>query len=95
MSKIAVLDPVSEGSDEVLPLPPRLDSVKGKSIGVRVHWTRFDAFAQRVEEVLREKYGAAKTLHIEGRGISVQPKRAAEWNQWMAGSDAAIVGLAA
>lgn len=95
MAKIAVLDPTSEASGEALRLPPRLDSVRGKSIGVRVHWTRFDAFAERVEELLRQRYGAARTPRIEGRAITMQPRRSSEWATWLAQSDAAIVGLAA
>lgn len=94
MAKIGFLDPTSDFPKTLKRLPPRLDSVRGKTIGIRVHWTRFDAYAERAEKLLAELYGA-KTSRIEGRGITQIASRAQEWANWASQIDAAIVGLAA
>lgn len=94
MPRIGVLDPTSEPPKESKRIPPRFESLKGKTIGVRVHWTRFDSYAERMEELLREKHQATP-LRIEGRGITQLAHRAQEWENWASQLDGAIVGLAA
>jgi len=91
MTKIRVLDPTAAPPEGRAGLPPPLDSLQGKRIGLNVHWAKFDIFASQVAVLLRERHGVAATPRME-RPFIDNPQMLLEWLQ---GCDAAIIGLGA
>lgn len=98
MPSLFVLEPTGESTAKPTKLSPRLKDLNGKSLGFRVHWSRFAAFSERLEELLKQRYQFKDTPHIEGQPtheIHTSGHMREEWADFQRQSDAAIIGLAA
>ncbi|MFH1486284.1 MAG: hypothetical protein ABIH46_09455 [Chloroflexota bacterium] len=98
MPSVFVLDPTGEPTAKPTKLSPRVADLNGKSLGFRVHWSRFAAFSERLEELLKQKYQLKDTPHIEGQPgheIHTSGHMREEWAEFQRKSDTAIIGLAA
>ncbi len=93
-----VLSPWAEADPVPLKgLAPRLDKLDGKKIGLLQNSKRA---APRIidvtERLLREKYPKIQISKFEGRTFSVsslEPKRRAEFEDWLKGVDAIIAAV--
>jgi len=58
-----ILDPTGFDSQPPKPMAKRLDSLKGKTIGLLdIGFPNGGVFLDRVEELLKSKYGVAETM---------------------------------
>ncbi len=66
MAFIEVLDPTMEGPKVRRKLAPRVESVDGRNVGLRIFWSRFDIFMKRFEELLRKRYRIGEMVKYYG-----------------------------
>lgn len=99
MAKIEFLDPTMSSSASAHELAPRVETVNGKTVGLRVQWTRFELFMDRFEELLQERYQPEGIVRISGKTAGklmdkagMASPRAEEFFQK---ADWAVLGLAA
>src|SRR5690348_7376716 len=101
---IAILSPQPEPETRVGVLAPRLPHLKGAYVGFRIQWLNYEIFASRLEHRLQELEVLEGTkrwelMHEKRQLAYYSPEaaanRQAEFNEFAAGLDAAIVGLAA
>ena len=71
MTRVLVIDPVAPPPQDVKQAAPRTADLRGKVIGVRSYWPNFLVFVERLQELLRQRAGAA-----EVRIMSVEEERA-------------------
>jgi len=59
MSTIDILSPVSLGPSDAKPLTPRLATLRGKVLGIRVDraWRSFQQYADELARLARERLG--------------------------------------
>ena len=93
---IRVLDPTAAGPGDTIPLVPRLPSLEGKLLGIRVDraWQSFSHFAGNVADLARQRL-RVRDVYVFDPGIRVGTTE--EERRKVAGFvravDAAIVGL--
>ncbi len=94
---IHVLDPTMPAPRLSRGLAPRVDTVNGKTVGLRVRWTRFEAFMDRFHELLQERYSPASVawsneeLTRTRKGAKGSPGAETFFNS----AECAVLGLAA
>jgi hypothetical protein len=99
-----IISPRPAAGDEVMPLAPRLPSLRGAYVGLRIQWINYEQFASRIEQRLLDSQVLEGTKRwewmLEKRILAYYSPEAAasrqkEFDEFAAGLDAAIVGLAA
>ncbi|MBM4266676.1 MAG: hypothetical protein FJ144_08705 [Deltaproteobacteria bacterium] len=96
MAQIEILSPVSLGSAEVRPLAPRLDSLRGKRIGIRRDdtWRSFEIFAEELGRLFRERLDVAEVVMFDPQlRIGTPEDESARVEEFARSVDAAVVGL--
>ena len=96
MATIEVLSPVALGPTDVKPLAPRLPSLRGKVLGIRVDraWRSFLEFADELARLARERLGVGDIVVFDPEARIGTPEAESEKMADFARTvDAAIVGL--
>ena len=96
MATIQILSPVSLGPADAHPLSPRLPSLRGKVLGVRVDraWQSFLQFADELDALARAEAGVREVVLFDPEARIGSPE--AESYKVVAFArrvDAAVVGL--
>jgi hypothetical protein len=93
---VRILDPTVAGPRTVVPAVPRLPSLRGKLLGIRVDraWQSFNRFAGHVADLARARLGV-RDVYVFDPGIRVgtteEERRKVEG--FVRAVDAAVVGL--
>ncbi len=96
MAAIDILSPVALGPTDVRPLAPRLSSLRGRVLGIRVDraWQSFHRFADELATLARTALGAREVILFDPEARIGSPE--AESDKVLAFArrvDAAVVGL--
>lgn len=97
MSKmIELLDPTMPGPTAARDLAPRVETVNGKTVGLRVRWTRYEVFMDRFEELLQERYEPEAIVRL-GQELTAYKagKASPRADEFFERADWAVLGLAA
>ena len=96
METIDILSPVALGPAETKPLAPRLDTLRGKVLGIRVDraWQSFLHFSDEVAALARARLGVRDVVLFDPEARIGSPEAESGKVVDFAGRvDAAIVGL--
>jgi broad specificity phosphatase PhoE len=96
MGTIQIASPVALGPSDTKPLAPRLASLAGRVLGIRVDraWQSFHRFADETAQLARERLGVADVVVFDPEARIGAPE--AESGKVLAFArrvDAAVVGL--
>ena len=96
MGTIQILSPVALGPSETKPLAPRLASLRGKVLGIRVDraWQSFHRFADEIARLARAELDVREVVVFDPEARigtpEVESGKVAEFARRV---DAAVVGL--
>lgn len=96
MASIQILSPVALGPAEVKPLAPRLPTLRGKVLGIRVDraWQSFHRFADELRELARDRLGVREVVLFDpDTRIGTPEVESAKVVGFTQRVDAAVVGL--
>lgn len=96
MATINILSPMSLGPAESKPLAPRLASLRGKTLGIRVDkaWRSFHVFADELGRLARERLGVTDVVVFDPETrIGTPEVESGKVVEFARGVDVAIVGL--
>ena len=87
------LDPKGFDSQPAKPMAPRLDSLKGKTIGLLdIGFPNGKVFLDRVEELLKERYGVAQVIR-QAKPSPTRPAKDEVRQELISDCDAIVEGL--
>jgi hypothetical protein len=99
MANVELLSPVPPIAERTMAVVSPLPTLSGKRIGFRIEWENFDTFCDHLWQRLEADHGAAARVDwhtsFARAGGEAEQQRAAELEWFAAGTDAAVVGLAA
>jgi hypothetical protein len=96
MRTINVLSPVALGPSETRPLAPKIASLRGKVLGIRVDraWQSFHRFADELTLIARRQLGVADVVLFDPEARIGSPEaESAKVVDFAHRVDAAVVGL--
>jgi hypothetical protein len=96
MASIQILSPVALGPADVYPLAPRLPTLRGKVLGIRVDraWQSFHQFADEVRVLAHERLGVREVVVFDpDTRIGTPEAESAKVVAFARRVDAAVVGL--
>ena len=96
MATIGILSPVALGPGEARPLTPRLPTLRGKVLGIRVDraWRSFHEYADEVAHVARERLQVHDVVLFDpDTRVGTPEAESGKVAEFARGVDAAIVGL--
>ena len=96
MTELTILSPVALGPSEARPMTPRLSSLRGKRLGIRIDraWQSWRHAAQQIAELARVELGVAEVVVFDPETRIGKPEEESEKVVAFARQvDAAIVGL--
>ena len=96
MGTIDILSPVALGPSEARPLSPRLPSLRGKRLGIRVDraWRSFHAYADELARLARERLGVREVVLFDpDTRIGTPEAESGKVAEFARRVDAAVVGL--
>jgi len=96
MATIDILSPVSLGPTDVRPLAPRLPSLRGKVLGLRVDraWRSFLQFADELRGLAQEHLGVAEVVVFDpSTRLGTPEAESGKVVEFARRIDAAVVGL--
>lgn len=96
MATIEILSPVSLGPAEATPLVPRLPTLRGRVLGVRIDraWASFLVFADELARHARQRLGVRDVVMFDpDTRIGTPEAESGKVAEFARGIDAAIVGL--
>lgn len=96
MATIELLDPTMPVPARSRELAPRVDTPDGKTVGLRVRWTRFEVFMDRFEQLLQERYRPEGIIRL-GQELTAYKagKASPRADEFFERADWAVLGLAA
>ena len=89
------LDPTSSGPGLLRTPAPRPTNLRGTKGGVRRQWANFDAFANRIEELLQQQFETPTLKRVSGTFTDRAGEKLEKWRAFKANVEWAIVGLGA
>ncbi len=95
-SRIQILDPTAGGPIERLPLPPRLATLGGRTLGLRIDdtWQSYTRFANRFAQLARERLSVRDVVIFDpDTRIGTTDEERRKVAGFVRDIDAAIVGL--
>jgi hypothetical protein len=95
-TRIDVLDPTASGPLERLPLPARLPTLAGRTLGLRIDdtWQSFTRFANRFAELARQRLQVREVVVFDpDTRIGTTDEERRKVAGFVRDIDAAIVGL--
>jgi hypothetical protein len=96
MSTIAILSPAALGPTEVKPLAPRLATLRGRVLGIRVDkaWQSFHRFADEIANLARSECGVKEVVLFDPESRIGSPEAESQKVQEFAQRvEVAVVGL--
>ena len=96
MATIDILSPVALGPSDSKPLTPRLATLRGKVLGIRVDraWQSFHRFADETRALARERLGVADVVLFDPETrIGAPEAESGKVVEFARRVDAAVVGL--
>jgi hypothetical protein len=96
MSDLTILSPVALGPAEARPLTPRLATLRGRTLGIRVDraWQSFHVFADEVRQLALRDLGVRDVVLFDPDIRIGRPEaESAKVRTFAEGVDAAVVGL--
>lgn len=96
MARIDILSPVAFGPSESNPLQPRLPTLRGARLGIRIDhaWRSWWWAAEELERLARSELGVADVVVFDPESRIGRPEEeSAKVAAFARGVDAAIVGL--
>ena len=96
MGTIHILSPVSLGPSEAKPLTPRLPTLRGRVLGIRVDraWRSFHQYADELARLARERFGAGDVVLFDPETrIGTPEAESGKVVEFARRVDAAVVGL--
>lgn len=96
MRTIDVLSPVALGPSEAKPIAPRLSTLRGKVLGIRVDraWQSFHVFADELSILARAQLGVADVVLFDpDTRIGTPEAESGKVVDFARGVEAAVVGL--
>jgi len=96
MATIQILTPVALGPTEAKPLAPRLPTLRGKVLGIRVDkaWRSFHQYADELARLARERLGVADVVVFDPETrIGTPEAESGKVAEFARRVDAAVVGL--
>ena len=96
MGKIDILSPTASGPTQAEPLTPRLPSLRGKVLGIRVDraWTSFQRFADELASLARQRLGVRDVVLFDpDTRVGTPEAESGKVAEFARGVDAAVVGL--
>jgi hypothetical protein len=93
---IDVLDPTASGMQQLHDPVPRLQTLRGRVLGIRADrtWSSFLRFADYVEEVAEQRWGVRRVVRFDpGVRIGTSEEERRKLAGFVREVDAAIVGL--
>ena len=96
MHRINVLSPVALGPSETKPLAPKIATLRGKVLGIRVDraWQSFHRFADELAHIARRQLGVAEVVLFDPEARIGSPEAEnAKVVDFAHRVDAAVVGL--
>ena len=96
MPTINVLSPVALGPSETKPLAPKIATLRGKVLGIRVDraWQSFHRFADELARIARQQLGVADVVLFDPETRIGSPEaESAKVVDFAHRVDAAVVGL--
>ena len=96
MRTIDILSPVALGPAQTKPLAPRLPTLRGKVLGIRVDraWTSFQRFADELASLARQRLGVRDVVLFDpDTRVGTPEAESGKVAEFARGVDAAVVGL--
>jgi hypothetical protein len=96
MRTIDILSPVALGPAQAKPLAPRLPTLRGKVLGIRVDraWRSFHVYADELARLARERLGVADVVVFDPETrIGTPEAESGKVVEFARRVDAAVVGL--
>jgi hypothetical protein len=96
MATISILSPVALGPSDTKPLAPRVATLRGKALGIRVDraWQSFHRFADELGRLARERLGVREVVLFDPEARIGSPQaESAKVVDFAHRVEAAIVGL--
>ena len=96
MSTIEILSPVALGAADATPLSPRLDTLRGRVLGIRVDraWQSFLRYADELRALARTELGVRDVVVFDPDvRIGAPEAESAKVAAFARSVDAAVVGL--
>ena len=96
MATIEVLSPVALGPSEATPLVPRLATLRGKRLGIRIDhaWRSWQIAADEIAALARTELGVADVVIFDPESRIGKPEdESRKVAEFAATVDAALVGL--
>ncbi len=96
METIAILSPVAFGPAEAAPLSPRLPTLRGKVLGIRVDhaWRSFQEYADELARLAQARLGVRDVVLFDpDTRIGTPEVESGKVADFARGVDAAVVGL--
>lgn len=96
MGTIEVLSPVALGPTDAHPLAPRLDTLRGKRLGIRIDhaWRSWQLAADELATLARAELGVADVVIFDPESRIGKPEEESrKVVEFARGVDAALVGL--
>ncbi len=96
MATLQILSPVALGPSEARPLAPRLPSLRGKVLGIRVDraWRSFQQYADELAGLARARLGVADVVLFDpDTRIGTPEAESGKVALFARRVDAAVVGL--
>ena len=96
MPNIEILSPAALGPRESKPLARAIDTLAGKTLGIRRDstWHSFEIFAEELEKLARERAGVAHVVSFDPEArIGTPEHESARVEAFAKEVDVAIVGL--
>ncbi|HJQ83081.1 MAG TPA: hypothetical protein VKA21_03335 [Candidatus Binatia bacterium] len=96
MGTIALLSPVALGPSDAKPLAPRLPTLRGRVLGIRVDraWQSFHQYADELARLARERLGVRDVVLFDpDTRIGTPEAESGKVVDFARGVDAAVVGL--
>ena len=89
---LEVLVPIAESTAEGLPLAPRVDDLRGKTVGfIHNRWKCLDVIYEVFEDLLHERHGVADVVTKSKRASS--PLDDADMEDLVQNCDVVVTGL--
>ena len=96
MATIDILSPAAVGPTAVQPVTPRLASLRGRVLGIRVDraWTSFQRFADELARLARERLDVRDVVLFDpDTRVGTPEAESGKVAEFARGVDAAVVGL--
>jgi hypothetical protein len=96
METITILSPVALGPGEARPLSPRLPTLRGRRLGIRVDhaWRSFQQYADELARLARDRLGVREVVLFDPETrVGTPEAESGKVADFARAVDAAVVGL--